>query len=91
MMKRFKRILYHFFCNIGIWIDIKDFYPNDFNCNYVLVQFMNSDGLLHIPIVARYDSDKLCWIIPYGMTITPNEDIYPICWKNILLNKYYKK
>ncbi len=74
-----------------MWIDIKDYYPNDFGNNYVLVQFMNKNGQLHIPIVAEYVEEEKKWVIPFGMSITPDEDLYPVCWKGISYNKYWKK
>lgn len=89
-MQKLKKIIYRIIYHIGRWIDIKDFYPNEFSDDYVLVQFMNSDGKLHVPIVAKYDEYKRCWLIPFGMSITPDNDIYPVCWKNISHNKYNK-
>lgn len=75
---------------LGFWIEIKYFCSSYFNAEYVIVQFVNNDGQVHVPIIAKYDSIYRQWKVPFGLTITPDEELYPVCWKRIRNNKFWK-
>ena len=71
------------------WIKFSDAYPEDFNLDWVLVQFVEKSGFVGIPYIAEFDKSKNIWRLQgqenddTSETYYINNDCIPSSWKII--------
>lgn len=71
------------------WIKFSDAYPEDFNLDWVLVQFVEKSGFVGLPYIAEFDKSKNIWRLQgqeNDNTIEThyiNNDCIPSSWKII--------
>ena len=73
----------------GKWIKFSDACPEDFNLDWVLVQFVEKSGFVGLPYIAEFDKTKNIWRL-HGQendntseTYYINNDCIPSSWKII--------
>lgn len=73
----------------GKWIKFSDACPEDFNLDWVLVQFVEKSGFVGLPYIAEFDKYKKYWRL-HGQendntseTYYINNDCIPSSWKII--------
>lgn len=71
------------------WIKFSDACPEDFNLDWVLVQFVEKSGFVGLPYIAEFDKSKNIWSL-HGQendntseTYYINNDCIPSSWKII--------
>ena len=73
----------------GKWIKFSDAYPEDFNLDWVLVQFVEKSGFVGLPYIAEFDKSKNIWRLQgqesdnTSETYYINNDCIPSSWKII--------
>lgn len=71
------------------WIKFSDAYPEDFNLDWVLVQFVEKSGFVGLPYIAEFDKSKNIWRLHAQEndntceTYYINNDCIPSSWKII--------
>ena len=71
------------------WIKFSDACPEDFNLDWVLVQFVEKSGFVGLPYVAEFDKSKNIWRLQgqendnTAETYYINNDCIPSSWKII--------
>ena len=71
------------------WIKFSDAYPEDFNLDWVLVQFVEKSGFVGLPYIAEFDKSKNIWRLQgqenddTSETYYINNDCIPSSWKII--------
>jgi len=81
----------------GKWIKFSDAYPEDFNLDWVLVQFVEKSGFVGLPYIAEFDKSKNIWRLQgqeSDNTIEThyiNNDCIPSSWKIIENSPEWKK
>ena len=80
----------------GKWIKFSDACPEDFNLDWVLVQFVEKSGFVGLPYIAEFDKSKNIWRLQgqesdnTSETYYINNDCIPSSWK-IIENSPEKK
>ena len=80
----------------GKWIKFSDACPEDFNLDWVLVQFVEKSGFVGLPYIAEFDKSKNIWRLQGQESDNTNETYYinndciPSSWK-IIENSPEKK
>ena len=80
----------------GKWIKFSDACPEDFNLDWVLVQFVEKSGFVGLPFIAEFDKSKNIWRLQgqesdnTSETYYINNDCIPSSWK-IIENSPEKK
>ena len=73
----------------GKWIKFSDACPEDFNLDWVLVQFVEKSGFVGLPYIAEFDKSKNIWRLQgqesdnTSETYYINNDCIPSSWKII--------
>ena len=70
----------------GKWIKFSDACPEDFNLDWVLVQFVEKSGFVGLPFIAEFDKSKNIWRLQSDNTSETyyiNNDCIPSSWKII--------
>ena len=73
----------------GKWIKFSDACPEDFNLDWVLVQFVEKSGFVGLPFIAEFDKSKNIWRLQgqesdnASETSYINNDCIPSSWKII--------
>ena len=73
----------------GKWIKFSDACPEDFNLDWVLVQFVEKSGFVGLPFIAEFDKTKNIWRLQgqendnTSETYYINNDCIPSSWKII--------
>ena len=73
----------------GKWIKFSDACPEDFNLDWVLVQFVEKSGFVGLPFIAEFDKSKNIWRLQgqesdnTSETYYINNDCIPSSWKII--------
>lgn len=73
----------------GKWINFSDACPEDFNLDWVLVQFVEKSGFVGLPYIAEFDKSKNIWRLQgqesdnTSETYYINNDCIPSSWKII--------
>lgn len=81
----------------GKWIKFSDAYPEDFNQDWVLVQFVEKSGFVGLPYIAEFDKNKKLWRLhSQDSDDTPemhyiNNDCVPSSWKIIEKSPEWKE
>lgn len=71
------------------WIKFSDACPEDFNLDWVLVQFVEKSGFVGLPYIAEFDKSKNIWRLQgqesdnTAETYYINNDCIPSSWKII--------
>ena len=71
------------------WIKFSDARPEDFNLDWVLVQFVKKSGFVGLPYIAEFDKSKNIWRLKgqendnTTETYYINNDCIPSSWKII--------
>ena len=71
------------------WIKFSDACPEDFNLDWVLVQFVEKSGFVGLPYIAEFDKSKKIWRLQgqendnTAETYYINNDCIPSSWKII--------
>ena len=79
------------------WIKFSDAYPEDFNLDWVLVQFVEKSGFVGLPYIAEFDKSKNIWRLQgqeNDNTVEThyiNNDCIPSSWKIIENSPEWKK
>ena len=81
----------------GKWIKFSDACPEDFNLDWVLVQFVEKSGFVGLPYIAEFDKYKKYWRL-HGQendntseTYYINNDCIPSSWKIIESSPEWEK
>ena len=81
----------------GKWIKFSDAIPEDFNLDWVLVQFVEKSGFVGLPYIAEFDKSKNIWRLQgqendnTAETYYINNDCIPSSWKIIENSPEWKK
>ena len=78
----------------GKWIKFSDACPEDFNLDWVLVQFVEKSGFVGLPFIAEFDKSKNIWRLQGDNTSETyyiNNDCIPSSWKIIEYSPEWKK
>lgn len=81
----------------GKWIKFSDACPEDFNLDWVLVQFVEKSGFVGLPYIAEFDKSKNIWRLQgqenddTSETYYINNDCIPSSWKIIENSPEWKK
>ena len=79
------------------WIKFSDACPEDFNLDWVLVQFVEKSGFVGLPYIAEFDKTKNIWRLQgqendnTAETYYINNDCIPSSWKIIENSPEWKK
>ena len=81
----------------GKWIKFSDACPEDFNLDWVLVQFVEKSGFVGLPYIAEFDKSKNIWRLQgqesdnTSETYYINNDCIPSSWKIIEYSPEWEK